>query len=74
VYTDLLAAAHDAYLPDVAPADWFFLSDVVASRYEQGMVAIPDGAGTGLVVDRAEVEARALESVKISGSVVPDPG
>ncbi len=73
VYTDLLAAAHDAYLPDVAPADWFLASDIVTSRYEQGFVTIPDGAGTGLVVDREEVEARALESVQISGSVVPAP-
>ncbi len=74
VYTDLLAAAHDAYLPDVAPADWFLSSDIVTSRYERGMVTIPDGAGTGLVVDRSEVEARALETVRISGSVVPGPG
>ena len=73
VYTDLLAAAHDAYLPDVAPADWFISRDIVESRYEQGVVTIPDGAGTGLVVDRDEVETRAVESVQISGSVVPDP-
>jgi O-succinylbenzoate synthase len=73
IYTDLLAAAEDAYLPDVAPADWFFTSDVVASRHHRGEVTIPDGPGTGITVDRAEVESRARATVQISGSVVPDP-
>ncbi len=73
VYTDLLAAAYDAFLPDVAPADWFLDGDVVASRYAHGEVTVPDGPGTGLVVDLAEIEARAVEAVRISGSVVPDP-
>lgn len=46
-YTDILAAIPSAFVSDVASADWFLEQDVVPSRFSEGSVSTPTGAGIG---------------------------
>lgn len=47
-YTDILAACPDAFISDVAPAEWFLETDVTGSRYRDGYVMVPSGPGLGI--------------------------
>lgn len=73
-FTAALASADDAYLSDVAPADWFFSYDVAPQAVVDGSLIVPTGPGIGVDVDIDAVRDRALEVIPLSGSVVPDPG
>lgn len=69
-YTEALASLHDAYLSDIAPAEWFFTYDIVSSRATGGFVSRPEGDGSGIEVDTSLVRDRAQETISLSGSVV----
>jgi L-alanine-DL-glutamate epimerase-like enolase superfamily enzyme len=47
-YTDILAACPDAFVSDVAPADWFLETDVTESRYANAQIAVPSAPGLGV--------------------------
>jgi O-succinylbenzoate synthase len=47
-YTDILAARPDAFISDVAPADWFLEKDITPSRIVKGSVVTPGGPGLGV--------------------------
>jgi O-succinylbenzoate synthase len=47
-YTDILAACPDAFVSDVAPADWFLTTDVTESRYSDGRITVLSGVGLGI--------------------------
>jgi len=49
-YTDILAACPDAFVSDVAPAEWFLEADVTDSRYLNGGIIIPTAPGLGITV------------------------
>lgn len=50
-YTDILAACPDAFVSDVAPADWFLESDITRSRYANAHITVPSGPGLGVTPD-----------------------
>lgn len=50
-FTDILGACHDAFVSDVAPAEWFLERDVTDSRFEAGWVSVPQGPGLGVAPD-----------------------
>lgn len=50
-YTDILAACPDAFVSDVAPAEWFLENDITESRYDDGHVTVPSGPGIGVAPD-----------------------
>jgi L-alanine-DL-glutamate epimerase-like enolase superfamily enzyme len=47
-YADILAACPDAFVSDVAPADWFLETDVTASRYADAQITVPSAPGLGV--------------------------
>lgn len=47
-YTDILAACPDAFVSDVAPADWFLDTDITESRYADARMAVPSAPGLGV--------------------------
>jgi len=47
-FNDILAARPDAFVSDVAPAEWFLERDVAASRNVEGSVVTPAGPGLGV--------------------------
>ncbi|GMQ94557.1 MAG: o-succinylbenzoate synthase [Acidimicrobiia bacterium] len=48
-FTDTLAACPDAFVSDVAPAEWFLSKDVTASRLRNAHITVPRGPGLGVV-------------------------
>ncbi|MEZ5176657.1 MAG: enolase C-terminal domain-like protein [Acidimicrobiia bacterium] len=55
-YSNLLAAHRDAFVSDVAPADWFLQRDVAAVGVVDASVEIPAGPGIGLVPDESVLD------------------
>jgi O-succinylbenzoate synthase len=55
-YTDILAAIPSAFVSDVAPADWFLEQDVAPSRFADGAIVIPQGAGLGVHPQREVID------------------
>ncbi len=47
-YSDILAACPDAFVSDVAPAEWFLARDVTDSRLRGGSIRVPNGPGLGV--------------------------
>ena len=47
-YTDILAACPDAFVSDVAPAEWHLDADVTDSRYTDAHITVPLGPGLGV--------------------------
>jgi L-alanine-DL-glutamate epimerase-like enolase superfamily enzyme len=47
-YADILAACPDAFVSDVAPADWFLETDVTTSRYVNAQITVPSAPGLGV--------------------------
>lgn len=47
-YTDVLAAEADAFVSDVAPAEWFLTRDIVERSYVDGCVVLPEDVGVGV--------------------------
>jgi O-succinylbenzoate synthase len=47
-YTDILAACPDAFVSDVAPADWYLATDVTESRYADAHITVPSAPGLGI--------------------------
>ncbi len=66
-YTDLLAACPDAFVSDVAPAEWFLTSGVTPSRLAEGRISIPAGPGIGVEPDATAIEALLVERLDFSG-------
>ena len=57
-FTDILAARPDAFISDVAPAEWFLEEDITGARNVGGSVVTPAGPGLGVepnedLLDRA---------------------
>jgi L-alanine-DL-glutamate epimerase-like enolase superfamily enzyme len=50
-YTDILAACPDAFVSDVAPAEWYLDTDVTESRYANAHITVPTGPGLGITPD-----------------------
>ena len=47
-YSDILAACPDAFISDVAPADWYLDTDITESRYADAYITVPTGPGVGV--------------------------
>ena len=47
-YTDTLAACPDAFVSDVAPAEWFLRADITESRHDGGHITVPSAPGLGV--------------------------
>jgi O-succinylbenzoate synthase len=47
-YTDILAACPDAFVSDVAPAEWYMDTNITDSRYSHGHISVPTGPGLGI--------------------------
>jgi O-succinylbenzoate synthase len=47
-YTDILAACPDAFLSDVAPAEWYLDTDITDSRYSNARITVPVAPGVGV--------------------------
>jgi L-alanine-DL-glutamate epimerase-like enolase superfamily enzyme len=45
-YTDILAACPDAFVSDVAPAEWYLGTDITESRYANAHITVPMGPGS----------------------------
>jgi L-alanine-DL-glutamate epimerase-like enolase superfamily enzyme len=45
-YTDILAACPDAFVSDVAPAEWYLDADITESRYANAHITVPMGPGS----------------------------
>jgi O-succinylbenzoate synthase len=50
-YTDTLAACPDAFVSDVAPAEWYLDTDITESRYADAHITVPTGPGLGVTPD-----------------------
>jgi len=70
-YTEILAAAEDAFVSDIAPADRFFTQDTVASRARGANVVVPMAYGVGIDVDEKRIAARATDVLSINPLAVP---
>jgi len=55
-YTNVLASMPNAFVSDVAPADWFLETDVTSTLVENGSVVLPTGPGIGFNPDPAVIE------------------
>lgn len=47
-YTDILAACPDAFVSDVAPAEWYLDTDITESRYANAHITVPSTPGLGV--------------------------
>lgn len=65
-YTDILASCSDAFVSDVAPADWFMEADVTESRYDNGCISIPSGTGLGVEPSPDLVDLYHVERIDLS--------
>jgi O-succinylbenzoate synthase len=50
-YSDILAACPDAFISDVAPADWYLDTDITESRYADAHITVPSAPGLGVTPD-----------------------
>jgi L-alanine-DL-glutamate epimerase-like enolase superfamily enzyme len=50
-YADILAACPDAFISDVAPAEWYLDTDITESRYADAYITVPTGPGLGVTPD-----------------------
>jgi O-succinylbenzoate synthase len=67
-YTDILAACPDAFVSDVAPANWYLDTDITESRYTDAHIAVPSAPGLGVTPDLRQT------FVTVSEWVDRDPG
>ncbi len=65
-YTDTLAACPDAFISDVAPAEWFLANDVTGSRFDAGSVTVPRGPGLGVEPDPDTLKGYLIERITVS--------
>lgn len=61
-YTNLLAARPNAFVSDVAPAEWFLESDVTRIPMEGGEVWVPRGMGVGVEPDKDQLRRYTVET------------
>ena len=66
-YTDLLAAIPTAFVSDVAPAGWFLEQDVAPSRFSDGIVTTPRGAGLGVAPQPEVIERYLVATHEVAG-------
>ncbi|RLE13645.1 MAG: hypothetical protein DRJ28_07000 [Actinobacteria bacterium] len=64
-YTAILGACPDAFVSDVAPAEWFLERDVTGSRFEAGWVSVPQGPGLGVAPDLDLLAAYLIERIDL---------
>jgi L-alanine-DL-glutamate epimerase-like enolase superfamily enzyme len=65
-YTDILAARPDAFLSDVAPAEWFLEQDIARSRNVEGSIATPSGAGLGVEPNQDVLDQRCIVRIDLT--------
>ncbi|MEE8457803.1 MAG: enolase C-terminal domain-like protein [Acidimicrobiia bacterium] len=65
-YTDILSACSDAFVSDVAPAEWFLERDVTGSRFDAGSVSVPRGPGLGVAPDPDLLARHLVERIDLS--------
>ncbi|MFV2000508.1 MAG: enolase C-terminal domain-like protein [Acidimicrobiia bacterium] len=70
-FSEALAAAEDAFVSDIAPAQRYIAYDTVVSRSKGAGVVVPSGHGIGIDVDEERVAGLAIESFPINPLVVP---
>lgn len=63
--TDILAACPDAFVSDVAPAEWFLEADVTESRHNNGRVTVPSGDGIGVAPDPDLLDRYLVERIDL---------
>ncbi len=64
-FTDILAACPDAFLSDVAPAEWFLERDVTGPRFDAGSVSVPRGPGLGVEPDPTMLARHLVERIAL---------
>ena len=65
-YTDILAACTDAFISDVAPAEWFLEDGIVPSRFADGDILVPSRPGVGVDPSPDAIERYLVESFDFS--------
>ena len=65
-YTAILGACPDAFVSDVAPAEWFLERDVTGSRFDTGSVSVPQGPGLGVAPDLDLLSRHLVERIDLS--------
>ena len=65
-YTDILAACPDAFVSDVAPADWFLEADITGSRYTDGQITVPTAPGVGVDPNPDTVDRYLIERIELT--------
>jgi len=66
-YTDILGSCTDAFISDVAPAEWFLADGVAPSRFADGDIMVPNGPGVGVEPSPDAIERYLVESFDFSG-------
>lgn len=66
-YTDILGSCTDAFISDVAPAEWFLADGLTVSRFADGDILVPNGPGVGVEPSSDAVERYLVESFDFSG-------
>lgn len=55
-YTNLLASLPNAFVSDVAPADWFLERDLATTVIDNGAIVLPEGDGSGVEPNEAVID------------------
>ncbi len=64
-YTDTLAACPDAFVSDVAPAEWFLRADITESRHDGGHITVPSAPGLGVAPSPDLLDRYLVERIKL---------
>jgi L-alanine-DL-glutamate epimerase-like enolase superfamily enzyme len=72
-FTLALAAQHDAFASDVAPAALFFADNVASHAVLDGDIVVPTGFGTGIDVDVEVVRDQAIDVIPLSVWAIQGP-